>query len=360
MNRIELAFFNALQHTIASKPLMKELFASLTVAEWVELHKISRNQGVLALVFDALKDVHADIPSKLKLQWAFGAMQIEEKSDKQWHLANELCAEYGKRGVNTIVLKGFALSRYYPNPKHRECGDFDCFLLGEFEQGNRIAEQLGAKVRFDDYKHSHIHYKGLMIENHKFCTSIRGPKINKQFEVFLQGLLTKENCGGELLNSSSIRIPSPTFNALFLIKHTMVHFLYEGIKIRHLLDWACLIKAEGENIDWTVVDQWCKQLHLNNFVSLMNATVCQYIGLKLSCVVKPVDNRNVDRFVRSMLYDDTAVYNNTHSSIWHQRCAIVKNMVASRWKFSEVYKKSLMLELLKSSWYAVFEKQPQL
>ena len=360
MNRIESAFFNALQHTIASKPLMRELFTELTVEEWGKLYKLARSQGVLAIVFDALKDVYADIPSQIRLQWAYGAMQIEDRYDKQWHLSNELCREFAKSGIKTAVLKGFALSRYYPNPKHRECGDFDCFLLGDFEQGNSIAEQLGAQVRFDDYKHSHINYKGLMIENHKFCTSVRGPKVNKEFELFLQGLLTKDGSGVELLSDSSIYTPSSTFNALFLIKHTMVHFLYEGVKIRHLLDWACLIKSEGENIDWEVVNYWCKRLHLDNFVDLMNAAVGRYIGIELSCAGKHFDESIVDRFLQGMLYDDTAVYNNTHASIWHQRYAIVKNMVSSRWKFSKVYKKSLILELFKSSWYAMFEKQPKL
>lgn len=360
MNRIESAFFNALQHAITGKPLARELFVALTIDEWGALYKLSRNQGVLALVFDALKDVSAEMPPQMRIQWAFGTMQVEERSDKQWYLANELCREYGKSGIRTVVLKGFALSCYYPNPKHRECGDFDCFLLGDFEQGDRVAEELGATVRFDDYKHSHINYKGLMIENHKFCTAIRGPKLNKEFEKFLQQLLIDDSFGIKPLNDSSIYIPSPTFSALFLIKHTMVHFLYEGIKIRHLLDWACLLKGEGESIDWEVVNHWCKRLHLDKFVEMMNATVNQYIGLALPCMGESFNYSNVDRFVRSVLYDDTAVYNTTHASIWHQRYAIVKNMMSSRWKFSKVYNKSLILELFKSSWYAMFEKQPKL
>ena len=360
MNRIESAFFNALQHAISERALDRELFSNLSVEEWGKLYKLSRSQGVLALVFDALKELSADMPHSLKLQWAFGAMQIEDKIEKQWQLADELCDEYSKHGIRTVVLKGFALSQYYPNPSHRECGDFDCFLMGDFEQGDRVAEQLGATVRFDDYKHSHINYKGLMIENHKFCTSVRGPKLNKEFEKFLQQLLLKDDCGIKPLNDSAMYIPSPTFNTLFLIKHTMVHFLYEGIKMRHLLDWACLIKGEGENIDWAVVNHWCKRLSLDNFVALMNATVNRYLGLKLPCMGTAFDYSNVDRFVNELLYDDTAVYNNTYASIWHQRYAIVKNMVASRWKFSKIYKKSLVLELLKSSLYAIFEKQPKL
>ena len=359
MDRIKSAFFIALQHSIAGHPLSEELFVGLTTDEWRDLHKLSRNQGVLALVFDALKDLGSQIPAPIKLQWAYGAIQIEDRSDKQWRLADEIGQEFCKRGIKPVVLKGFAISKYYPNPKHRECGDFDCFLMGEFEQGNKIAEQLGADVRFDDYKHSHINYKGLMIENHKFCTAIRGAKINKQFERYLQQLLHSENEGLTKLNNSSLFAPSPTFNALFLLRHTMVHFLYEGIKIRHILDWACLIKSEKDNINWDIVRHWCNLLDLEKFLDLLNATVSKYIGINIDSQHTQNDE-HIDRFMHGILYDDMAVYNKSYPTIWHQRYAIAKNMIATRWKFSEVYKKSLTLELLKTTMYALFEKHPKL
>lgn len=334
---------------------------------WQRVYALARKHGVLAVAFDGLtklfeqnKEFAKSFPQSLKLQWINAAFHIEHRYDYSKAVCTELVDKWAEQGIKTLCLKGLAFSTYYPVPNHRECGDFDCYLMGDFEQGNRIAEQLGAKVRFDDYKHSHISYKGLMIENHKFCTSVRGPKINKQFEVFLQELLKREDFGIRQIGNSTIYTPSPTFNALFLIKHSMVHFLYEGIKIRHLLDWAYLIKGDGENIDWGIVNEWCKKLHLNNFVDLMNATLSRYFGLELPCMRYPLDYSNVDRFVQSLLYEDTAVYNISHASIWHQRYAIVKNMIDSRWKFSKVYKKSLILELFKSSWYAIFEKHPKL
>lgn len=359
MSRIESAFFAALKHTIAEKPLNREVFLNLSIGEWESLYNLSRNQGVLAIVFNALGEVVDAIPTKIRLQWAFATMQIEDRNEKQWCLANEVCNGYSKSGIRTVVLKGFALSRYYPKPNHRECGDFDCYLMGDFERGNQIAKALGAKVHFDDYKHSHINYKGLMIENHKFCSPIRGPKINKQFERDIQRLLNEE--GGLIpLNDSTMYSPSPTFNALFLIKHSMVHFLYEGIKIRHILDWLCLIQSEGKNIDWSYVNHWCKLLHLSTFVDLMNAMANRYLGLELPYMKISPNDKEVGRFVYSILYDDNSVYNNTYPTVWHQRCAIMKNMVANRWKFRDVYKKSLILELMKSSLYAVFEKHPKL
>lgn len=333
---------------------------------WQSVYALARKQGVLAIAFDGLsqlfeadKEFAKAFPQSLKLQWINAVFNIESRYEYSRTISAEIAEKWAEQNIKTLCLKGLSFSTYYPIPSHRECGDFDCYLMGDFERGDRIAEQLGAKVRFDDYKHSHINYKGLMIENHKFCTPIRGPKINKRFEREIQQLLD-ENDGLTLLDGGAIYSPSPTFNTIFLIKHSMVHFLYEGIKVRHILDWVCLVKHEGKNIDWSFVNYWCRLLHLVTFVDLMNAMANRYFGLELSYIGVAPDDKLVDRFVRSLLYDDTSVYNNTYPSIWHQRYEIAKNMLASRWKFRDVYNKSLILELMKSSIYAIFEKHPKL
>lgn len=362
MNLIEKVFYNALKHAITGEPLTKEFFTNLSEEDWNALYQLSRQQGVLAIVFDSLEGISAYIPSQIKLKWAYGAMQIENRFDKQLSLANEIGGEFCKHNIKTVVLKGFAISQYYHIPRHRECGDFDCYLMGEFERGNIIASKLGAKVRFDDYKHSHINYKGLTIENHKFCTSIRGAKVNKDFETFLQQLLIDEQYGISQLNDYPIYTPSPTFNALFLLKHSMLHFLYEGIKIRHLLDWAYFINNENDNINWEICEYWCSKLNLNNFTLLLNKTIERYIGLQLPlCPLKgSINDKNIDRFIDNILYSDSSVYNRKHNSIWGQRYAIVKNIILNRWKFSQVYNKSLTIELMRASVSAIVERHPKL
>ena len=360
MNQIECAFFNALQHKFADRQLRKELFTILTIDEWNALYDLSREQGVLAIIFSALKEISIDIPAQIRLKWAYATELIENRYERQLTLANEVCEEFSKHKIKTVVLKGFALSKYYPTPKHRECGDFDCYLLGAFEQGNAIAKKLGANVRFDDYKHSHINYKGLMIENHKFCSAIRGPKSNKEFEKFIQLLLIENEYGVSPLNKHSMYYPSPTFNALFILRHSMVHFLYEGIKVRHLLDWACLINKEKENINWGIVEDWCNRLNLHNFIAILNEITYKYLGIEPPIIYSTISDATIHTFITNTLYSKTSIYNQKHSSVWTQRYSILKNLILNKWKFDEVYQKSLFKELLKIGAAAIFEKHPKL
>ena len=140
---------------------------------WRELYTAASSQGVSALVWDGIRRLPPELqPSReLRLRWAYNVERIERRYGQQRRRAAELAAAYAEAGIRTVVLKGFAVSRLYPVPEHRPCGDLDCFLCGDYERGNRVAEQVGAEVKRDYYKHSHIVFRGLTVENHRFCTA---------------------------------------------------------------------------------------------------------------------------------------------------------------------------------------------
>ena len=91
-----------------------------------------------------------------------------------------LSAEYADKmyenGIPVVVLKGLAFGVYFPNPMSRECGDLDCYMMGEGKKGDRITALIGGKVEDGGYKHAHLHYKGLAIENHYFLTNFNNTK----------------------------------------------------------------------------------------------------------------------------------------------------------------------------------------
>lgn len=149
---------------------------------WRELYTAASSQGVSALVWDGIRRLPPESqPSReLRLRWAYNVERIERRYGQQRRRAAELAAAYAEAGIRTVVLKGLAVSRLYPVSEHRPCGDLDCFLCGDYERGNRVAEQVGAEVKRDFYKHSHIVFRGLTVENHRFCTAVRGSRRSKR------------------------------------------------------------------------------------------------------------------------------------------------------------------------------------
>src|SRR5574344_1432436 len=143
-------------------------FNHLVDSDWMRIYAMASRQGVAALAYDGVTTLPDELqPSRVvKIKWAYNVDCIEQRYATQRTLIEEFARVYDDNGIRLLMLKGLGLSSYYPKPNHRPFGDLDCYLCGDYERGNVVAERCGATVKRDFYKHSHISYKGLTVENH--------------------------------------------------------------------------------------------------------------------------------------------------------------------------------------------------
>ena len=127
-------------------------------------------------------------------------------------------------------------------------------------------------------KHSHLCYKGLTIENHKFLTNFENTQRGINTELFLQEQIKN---GVRTIGNTKLLNPSADFNAMFLIKHAQRHFIREGICVRHLLDWAFFLKAEAKNVDWITILPMMEKCGMINLARTMTTLCKEKLGLKI-------------------------------------------------------------------------------
>lgn len=326
--------------------------------DWNQIYAMAAQQGVLALVFDAVATLPLEQqpPRALKMKWIASIANIEGRYNYQKKTAMELAEQFHQNNITTYVLKGFAIAGYYPKPEHRECGDLDCFLGGDYERGNCVAEAIGAKVTREYYKHSIIVYRKLMVENHQFCIAIRGSRALKEFERHLEKTISK---GATNIDGSHLIKPSADFNALFITTHAMTHFLVEGIKLRHILDWALLLKAEQENINWEEFYQWADKMHLTRFADAMTAICVEHFGLQVTNPAIHTSSPYAERILRDTIQNSEGIHNKGYSA-WKSRFMQIRNRLSFAWKYHKIYQKSLIVELTKSVLAFLFERHPKL
>ena len=333
--------------------------------DWAAVYRLATEQGVAAIAWDgvaALRDAgqippSMEMPRTLKLQWAMQVEQIEKRYERQLASATKLTDYFAQNNVRTVVLKGFAISALYPKPNHRECGDLDCFLCGDYERGNLLAEAFGAKVERDFYKHSHIEYRQLLVENHQFCTAIRGARERKEFERHLQQLLSKPSM--QKVAESAMEIPSVDFNALFLTAHGMSHFINEGLKLRHLCDWALLLQHKADAIDWPTFDRWIAYMSYDRFVQTMTALSVSYLGVSASGLEGCMNDQYSDRMLDDILWGDRSIYNSGKSRFM-QRWMLITNRCRTHWKYRLIYRRSMVFDMMRMAYAYLFEQQPKL
>ena len=349
----------------ALHPERREQLDDRVVPDWPMIYRLATEQGVSAVAWDGLQRLRAqgaltqamELPLRLKLQWALQVEGIEKRYADQLRSATELATLFAREGIRTTVLKGFSLSELYPVPMHRECGDLDCFLGDDYERGNRCAEVAGGAVERSYYKHAHITYKGLAVENHRFCTAIRGRSERKALERRLQQLLSLSD--GKRIADTALESPSADFNALFLTAHGFFHFLNEGVKLRHLCDWMLLVKCCGSEIDWHGYRQWCDRMDFTRFAATMTALAEQLLALAPCALAAEADQRLVERLLADMLRDDQAIYN-TGKSRFKQRLGLITNRLQGHWKYRSIYRRSMLVDLTAMLWAYNFEKNPTL
>ena len=358
MDRVYKILLATLQYGLFGKPLENELYKSLTAEEWKLFFQNSANQGILAIVYDtiSLLPFESQPPKITNIQWAISVEAIENRYNKQVETAQIVSRYLKNNNITTPILKGLAISLYYPNCHHRECGDIDLYSGNLYEQVNILMEQSGARVKRDYYVHSHIYVNNTTIENHQYCFGIRGSKNKKQFAKFLDQSIYK---GGAFYPDTDIAVPSPDFNALFLTMHGLNHFLSEGIKLRHILDWALLLKAEQNNINWGEFYHWADKMHMTRFANALTAISVKYFGLEITNPQIVAESPYAERILEDTLFHSEGLYNKGYSA-WVGRWRLIQNKMSYGWKYHKIYQRSLLWELAKSGFAFIFEKNPKL
>ena len=335
----------------------------LKITSYDELYSISTQQGIAAIVWDKVLQTVANnnalpewqLSRPLKIQWALAVENIIKKYNHLKQLSIEIADVWAREGIKTYGLKGWALSTYYPKPELREFGDFDCYLGVNFTRGNDVAILQGAQFDPHDYRHSHIYYKGLTIENHQYFLPIRGNARNKRLERYLQAVIPYD----ERIEDSNIYYPSPQFHSLFIVLHMLQHFLYENITLRHMLDWAYFVNAEKDNIDWREFNLKCAEAGATRFIEALNHICTAHMGLNLDGTLLNADCRYAEKILQNTL-DQSLQKVSGVQGIWLTRLMKIQNIIAQRWRFNELYDRNFIYHITQTALGIIFDRNPHI
>ena len=331
-------------------------FCELSQEDWENVRALADKQGVSAIVIDGLsllvdKYGKDGIAPNIDRGWwqmyileGTGAMlQTEQSNSQQLKVMNELALRWSEEGCKVMVFKGQASATMYPKPEHRSPGDIDCYLFEDYAKGNEIARKMGADVDEGWYKHSQIHYKGEMFENHQYFVHTRDGKRGKQQQKELENYFKQERVVFPEL-SDFVLLPPVQWTAIFLTYHACAHFVSEGLRLKQLLDWAMLLENHQDDVDWKRFYEFCERCHLKRFADATTAICVKYLGVKVLNPDIITDSPYADKILDNALYDDDYVFGSGEGS-WHNRWHLVRNLFHYRWKYEEIYEESVWRQL---------------
>ncbi|MBE6186784.1 MAG: hypothetical protein E7142_05505 [Rikenellaceae bacterium] len=328
MVKCETIVFYLLSCGINNTKVDWRLFNNFLPKDWAQLYIFSKKQGIVAIIFDLIKSVPKELapPKDIALKWLSHTYSIEIQMKQKEAVAIEFAEKLSEKGIQTAVLKGISYALYFPNSYYRESGDLDCFLMGKKEEGDQTVIEIGGMMEDAGYKHSHLYYKSLTIENHKFITSFDNTKLGIRVEQILQEQI---RIGCRYIGNTKLLNPSVDFNALFIIKHAQRHFIQEGIRIRHILDWAFFLNAESSNVNWAKVIPIMDECKILKFAQVLTSICVEKLGMSINIEGLNVNNNISDIVLMDIISDQPDLF---HENFFQKIRRIIRRFYRM-WKF---------------------------
>lgn len=228
------------------------LFQGVTASEWTALFEHSRVQGVMALAWEGVRRLPAQLqpPRALKMNWALNAEQAEEKQRHRRQTALEAVELFARHDIRAVILKGISLDHLYPAPCLRESCDVDLYLPDAFEQANRLlaGQSTGKMIDNSNPKHTVLQYKGVVFENHQILLDTTQRAGLQRIEAAIMQEI--QRCGFTKQAEGYYVLP-PAAGALFLLRHMSRHFVFGNMSLRQVLDYGLFLRAaELDPVYW--------------------------------------------------------------------------------------------------------------
>lgn len=311
------------------------LFDGMDDEAWNAVYNKSVEQGVLALAYDGVRQLPAELQPDIdvRVQWGYNVEHIEKIFAQKTKAATRLVKLYADNGIRTMIMKGVSVARYYPTPAHRQFGDIDIFLMGDYERGNRIVAERGAKVKYSFFVHSEFTVGSTNVENHRWFIN---PYVNR-CATYVQHAL--EQLADTLHPHPIVEhayAPSAEFDALFLTRHSSWHYARESIHLRELCDWALFLHYEHDNMDCKEVSRLLQESGLERYAAIVTEIGCRYLGL---AETKRIADTKVEPALVERVMEDILTYDEKQqakrgviTTFWHK----ITKRWARKWCYDEV------------------------
>ena len=219
---------------------------TLTEAEWKSLFAMAKQQTVLGITYKAISLLRVEQrpPRVHSIRLSMLAESVRGRNCQMNQEAARYTQLFAERGVRSVILKGQANARLYPDPFSRQAGDIDIWVPGGYAAVERLLFDLGFISESNEVFKvlHHISFRnenGLEIEVHH-----RPAEVLLRNAEFQRVLLDEfEN---SVLVPEGFYSPSIRFALLMQLEHLYYHFRHEGVGLRHFMDYYVLLSHSTE------------------------------------------------------------------------------------------------------------------
>ena len=269
--------------------LSQEFPYKLNEKEWKSFFVMAKQQTVQGIVYNALSRLPVDFrpPRTLTMRLSLTVETIRGQN----LLMNQEAARYTQlftdRGVRSVILKGQANARLYPDPLARQAGDIDIWIPGNFDTDAALLLDMGLISKIDS-REKRIHHIGFRSEknieieiHHRLASGMLFRQ--KAFQKLLLSEIDDATLTPEGFYSPSIR-----FALLMQLLHLQHHFFYGGLGLRQYMDYYMLLTHSTKD-DRDYVWKYVKKFALGHVCAAVMGLLEKAFGLSRELMLCPPD-----------------------------------------------------------------------
>ena len=269
--------------------------------DYEEVMRLAEEQSVVGLVaagIDGIKKLREDgfaIPIEIKLQFIGQSLQIEQRNQAMNRFISELVVKMREKGIYTLLVKGQGIAQCYEKPLWRSSGDVDLLLsednyqkakeylvpLSSFQKvegryskhlGLNIPDPLGNQSGIDQTEPWYVELHGTLRTG--LAARVDELVDAVQTDVFLGGNVRSWQNDG-----STVFLPAPGNDAIFVFTHFLMHFYREDMTLRQICDWSRLLWTYRERIDVRLLEKRLRVAGLMSEWKAFGALAVEYLGM---------------------------------------------------------------------------------
>ena len=257
--------------------------SSYDTVDYQVVFRIAEEQSVIGLVaagIDHVRDVR--VPQEVALQFVGSALQLEKRNQAMNVYVGKLIESLRRQDVYAILVKGQGIAQCYENPLWRAAGDVDLLLSDvNYEKAKKLLIPIASEVGIEEKYGKHI---GLEINS--FAVELHGTQhceLSRRMDSVIDEVQNDVFCGGNVrswdCDGTTIFLPSPNNDVIFIFTHFLKHFFKEGVGLKQICDWCRLLYSYNVEIDIKLLEERLNRMRLISEWKAFAALAVEYLGI---------------------------------------------------------------------------------
>ena len=275
------AFFELLRAGLWEKEAQLSRYKDIDFSAIMQLAEEQSVVGLFTAGLERVTDVK--VPKEIVLQFIGSTLQIEQQNKAMNTYVAKLIDQLRKEDIYAILVKGQGIAQCYERPLWRASGDVDLLLSDtNYEKAKKILIPLAVNVEseYKAFKHlGMIMPGGFVVELHGTLHSRLSKRVDRvidkaQGDVFFAGNVRSWENG-----NTTIFLPSPDNDVIFVFTHILHHFFIEGIGLRQICDWCRLLWAYKDSLNKKILETRINDAGLMSEWKAFAALAVDWLGM---------------------------------------------------------------------------------